>query len=128
MYESTGLYGESTVRKVEPQTGKVLRQKALSSSYFGEGLEIVGDKLIQLTWKSRKAFVYNVSTFEVLQSFTFSTARNEGWGIASNGTVLVVSDGSEYLHIWDIETYTELKRVRIIDQVTGNNLCSSKNL
>jgi len=120
LYESTGLYGQSTIRKVNPISGDIIMQQSLDSIYFGEGLELVGDKLIQLTWRRRTAFVYNVTTFDLINSFTFTTNQNEGWGIASNGTHLVVSDGSEYLHIWDINSFTELSRIQVIDSATGN--------
>ena len=82
LYESTGLYGYSTLRRVKLETGEVLQLYALPDGYFGEGITIVGDRIIQLTWLENKGFVYDKHSFELLQEFNYST---EGWGITYDG-------------------------------------------
>jgi len=75
--------------------------------------------LLQLTWRKQTGFLYDLDTLDLVGSFSFQTTRNEGWGVASNGSIIVVSDGSEYLHLWDITTFSEVKRIRITDQISG---------
>ena len=101
-YESAGRYGQSTLRRVEIETGEVLQSIELDEEYFAEGLELVGDQLIQLTWQEETAFVYDLETFEQTATFTYET---EGWGICSNDEYLYVSDGSSFIHVRDIETF-----------------------
>ena len=76
LYEGTGLYGQSTLRRVELETGNVIQLHFLSSDLFGEGITIFGDKIIQLTWQAGRGFVYDKTSFELLQEFSYST---EGW-------------------------------------------------
>ena len=111
-YEGTGLYGHSSLRKVEPESGKVLQQISLAPTLFGEGITIFGDKLYQLTWKSKVGFVYNKDSFELLQEFHYPT---EGWGITHDGQKLIMSDGSDTLYFWNPETLEEVGRVRVFD-------------
>jgi glutamine cyclotransferase len=95
LYESTGLNGESTLRRVDITTGKTLQRIDVSSEYFAEGLALVGDELLQLTWQTRIGFVYDRATFKQKRTFTYKT---EGWGIAYDGSSrLVMSDGSDTL-------------------------------
>jgi glutamine cyclotransferase len=102
LFESTGQYGESTLREVDPETGDVLRSIPIDEAYFAEGLERVGDKLIQLTWKAGIAFIYNLDTFEQIGTFNY---EGEGWGLCYDGTYLFMSDGSPFLEIRDPETF-----------------------
>ncbi|NLX10833.1 MAG: glutaminyl-peptide cyclotransferase [Chloroflexi bacterium] len=102
LFESTGQYGASTVREVDPETGDVVRSIDVPEEYFGEGLERVGDRLIQLTWKENTAFVYDLETFEQIDTFTY---EGEGWGLCSDGEYLFMSDGSPFLSIRDLETF-----------------------
>lgn len=102
LYESAGRYGESTLREVDPETGEVLRSVEVSEEYFAEGLERVGDKLIQLTWQENTAFIYDLETFEQIGSFAY---EGEGWGICYDGTHVFVSDGSPFLTLRDPETF-----------------------
>ncbi len=97
-YEGTGLYGQSSIREVDPASGEVLRSLDLSADYFGEGIALVGRRLYQLTWRSHKGFVYNVDTFEQLASFSYDT---EGWGLTYDGERLIMSDGTDTLHFID---------------------------
>ncbi|HEY85509.1 MAG TPA: glutaminyl-peptide cyclotransferase [Chloroflexi bacterium] len=111
-YEGTGLYGRSSLRKVEPESGKVLQQINLAPTLFGEGITIFGDKLYQLTWKSKVGFVYNKDSFDLLQEFYYPT---EGWGITHDGQKLIMSDGSDTLYFRDPETLEEVGRARVFD-------------
>jgi glutamine cyclotransferase len=113
LYESTGVEGESSVRKVDIATGKVLQKIDLPSAYFGEGLVLWKDKLIQLTWRSRIGFVYDLATFKQLRTFSYS---REGWGITHDGKRLIMSDGSAYLFFWDPETFRETGSLEVTDK------------
>ncbi len=104
-YESTGLYGESTLREVIPETGEVLREVDVPPEYFAEGLTLVGDRLIQITWQAGEAFVYNLDTFEQTDTFSYD---GEGWGICYDGEALMMSDGSSTLTRRDPETFSVL--------------------
>lgn len=104
-YESTGLYGRSTLREVDPVTGAVLRQVALEDRFFGEGLALVEGRLVQLTWREETAIVYDLSTFRELARLSYD---GEGWGLCYDGTVLYRSDGSSILTLHDPETFAVL--------------------
>jgi glutamine cyclotransferase len=113
LYESTGLYGRSSLRKVELKTGMILKKHSLPSLFFGEGITLLGTKIIQLTWKSRMGFVYNKESFEVLQTFHYPTS---GWGITNDGRQLIMSDGSSTLFFLDPETFKEVDKIEVLDQ------------
>ncbi len=104
-YESTGIYGESSLREVVPETGEVLREVELSPDLFAEGLTLVADRLIQITWKAGVALVYNADTFEQTDTFSY---EGEGWGLCFDGDELVMSDGSATLTRRDPETFAPL--------------------
>lgn len=112
LYEGTGMWGESSLRKVELETGKVLQIHRLPSEIFGEGIVLWEDKIIQLTWQHRKGFVYDRETFTLLREFSYPT---EGWGITHDGSRLIMSDGSATLFIWDPETLQEIGRIEVRD-------------
>jgi len=109
-YESTGLYGQSTLRRVEFPSGSVTRQVSLTRQYFGEGLAMVGDRLVQLTWTTRRGFVYDRSTFGVLGEFSYDT---EGWGLTFDGTSLILSDGSDVLTFLDPDSYLPTRTLNV---------------
>lgn len=119
LYEGTGLYGESNLRKIDATTGQIIQQSTtLSNEYFGEGIALYTDasnnhRIIQLTWKEQTGFIYDRDTLTQLTSFPFSTKRNQGWGITVRKNTFIVSDGSRVLHIWDKSTLKEIKRVRV---------------
>ena len=113
LYESTGLYGHSSLRKVDLKTGMVLKKHSLPSLFFGEGITVFGTKIIQLTWKSKMGFVYNKENFAVLQTFHYPT---EGWGITNDGRRLIMSDGSSTLYFFDPETFKEVDKIDVFDQ------------
>ena len=109
-YESTGLYGQSSLRKVVIESGEVLQQSDLPSEYFGEGLTIWEDNLVQLTWRENVGFVYDLADFSLKDQFTYST---EGWGLTHNGSDLIKSDGSATLFFLDPETYQITDRITV---------------
>ena len=113
LYESTGLEGLSSIRRVELQTGQVLARQPLTGTYFGEGIAIVGEKLYQLTWQERTGFIYNKTTFVQQGEFSYPT---EGWGITFDGERLIMSDGTARLYFWDPDTLAELGTLDVHDE------------
>ena len=113
LYEGTGLNGASSMRRVELETGKILQIQDLDSRYFGEGLALWDDRLIQLTWRSQVGFIYDRKTFQKLGQFTY---RTEGWGLTQDGQNLIMSDGSNNLYFLDPNTFGEVKRISVQDQ------------
>lgn len=112
-FESTGLQGESSLRRVEIATGKVLQRRSVDARYFAEGLALVGDALVQLTWHHKTGFVYDRKTFALRQTLSYAT---EGWGLAYDRTGgLVLSDGSDRLFFLDPQTYAVLRTIRVTD-------------
>ena len=112
IYESTGLYGRSSLRKVELDTGKILQIRDLPEQYFGEGITIFGDRIIQLTWQSEVGFIYDKQDFSQLGEFNYDT---EGWGVTSDGQRLIVSDGTSTLHLLDPDSLEETKWIEVYD-------------
>jgi glutaminyl-peptide cyclotransferase len=102
LYESTGLYGSSTLRRVDPASGTVLQDVALAQNYFGEGIALVGDSIIQLTYREATAFVYDRTSFAVTGTFSFS---GEGWGLCFDGTSIWQSNGTTVLTVRDPVTF-----------------------
>ena len=112
LYESTGRYGASSIREVEIETGQVARISALNARLFGEGLTIIGDRAYQLTWRSGLGIVYDLATFDVLDTFRY---EGEGWGLTHDGSHLILSDGSASLRFLDAESYEQLRRLTVRD-------------
>jgi glutamine cyclotransferase len=112
LYEGTGLYGKSSLRKTVLESGDVEKRLNLPARLFGEGITIVQDKLIQLTWRSHVGFVYARDSFELIRIFQYST---EGWGITYDGKRLIMSDGTEHLYFINPETYEISGKVRVYD-------------
>lgn len=106
LYESAGQYGESGLLQLNAETGAVIRRRDLWRSYFGEGIALVGKRLIQMTWLERIAFVYNVDTFEMVGAYRY---EGEGWGLCYDGTDLYMSNGSADIFIRDPNTF-EVKK------------------
>lgn len=109
-YESTGLYGRSSLRQVNPSDGRVLRQVELAETYFGEGIALCDDRIYQLTWRERRAFVYDRASFTLLQTFTYQT---EGWGLTYDGKYLIMSDGSATLTFIEPQTFTPVLKLPV---------------
>ena len=121
LYESTGLNGSSTLRKVELETGNILQLHKLPTEFFGEGITIYKDRIIQLTYRSNVGFVYNKDSFELLKKFDYST---ESWGLTYDGKHLIMSDGTSTLYLLDAETFREAGRINVHDKdgpVSGLN-------
>lgn len=112
LYEGTGLYGQSTLRRVKLETGEVLASRSLPGQYFGEGIAVVRDSVYQITWRSGEGFVYRKDDFGPVGSVTYAT---EGWGLTWDGSRLVMSDGSATLYFRDPNTFQETGRVTVTD-------------
>jgi glutamine cyclotransferase len=110
IYESTGLEGQSSLRKVVLETGAVIQQRSVAAEHFAEGMVDWGDRLIQLTWRSKQGFVYDLATFEPTRVFGYD---GEGWGLARDDTRLIMSDGTSTLRFLDPETLTESGRIDV---------------
>ena len=112
LYEGTGLQGRSSLRKVELETGDVLQIHNLASEYFGEGISVVGDRIWQLTWKNKTAFLYDKETFEQVDTVQYPT---EGWGLTYDGERLIMSDGTATLYFRDPQTFAQIDSVQVHD-------------
>lgn len=112
LYEGTGLNGRSTIRKVDLKTGDIILIHKLPDKFFGEGITVYENKIIQLTWKSNIGFVYDRNNFELIKTFNYST---EGWGITHDGKRLIMSDGTSILHFLNPETFEEIGQVEVFD-------------
>ncbi len=110
LFESTGRYGESSVRRVDVPTGEVQARVAVDSALFGEGLARVGSELVQLTWKAGRALVYDLETFAALREFTY---EGDGWGLCYDGEALWMSDGSNALERRNPQDFTVLATVEV---------------
>jgi len=112
LYESTGLNGQSSIRRVDLTTGDVMQEHSLPSQYFGEGMTIIDNRVIQLTWRSNIGFIYDKNTLAVLSNFTYPT---EGWGLTFNGTQLIMSDGTSNLYFLNATTFQRTGQVYVHD-------------
>ena len=112
LYESTGQYGDSRLRRIDPETGVVVQQVYTSPAFFGEGLAAVDDQLVMLTWKAERAFVYDADRFEQVGMFRY---RGEGWGLCHDGgrRRLIMSNGSETLTFRDLTTFEQRSSIRV---------------
>jgi len=114
--ESTGLYGQSSIRLVEPADGSILNIQPLAASFFGEGATVVGDTAWQITWTSGTAFRYRLADLSVIEQVSYD---GQGWGICYDGQRLVMSDGTDTLTFRDPETFAVLGTVQITDEGAG---------
>ncbi len=112
LLESTGLKADSSLRRVNLDNGQILLEYDLPYDYFGEGITVVGDKIVQLTWQNGVGFVYDKSTFELLGNFSLNT---EGWGITYDGNRLIMSDGTSNLYFLDPNTYQTIGSINVHD-------------
>ena len=112
LYESTGQYGESSLRRVEPTTGKIMTRVDLPPQFFAEGLTCVDDALFQLTWRENVCFVYDKKTFQLKRRFQYP---GEGWGLTYDGRQLIMSDGTNVLRFLDPKTFRQLHRVEVTE-------------
>jgi len=112
LYEGTGQVGNSSLRKVELATGRVVQKFDMPQPFFGEGITIVNQKIVQLTWQSQTGFIYDRASFQVLKSFTYP---GEGWGLTNDGKQIYMSDGSAQIRWWDPMSLKEIKRITVKD-------------
>lgn len=115
LYEGTGLNGRSSLREVRLETGEVIQKVDLGPEFFGEGITLVKDKVLQLTWKSGVGFVYDLQTFHLMRRFSYS---GEGWGLAANDSEIFLSDGTSDIRILDPATLKETRRLKVHDGST----------
>lgn len=111
--ESTGLNGQSTLREAEVKTGRVLKQIGVPAQFFAEGLAVLGDRAYQLTWQSHKGFVYDADTFRLEREFAY---EGEGWGLATDGRALVLSDGTNRIRFLDPATFQVLRTIEVLEE------------
>jgi glutamine cyclotransferase len=109
LLESTGMRGRSSVRELELETGAVLRRADLPKDEFGEGIALLGERIYQVTWKSKRGFVYDARTFAPIDSFTY---EGEGWGMTTDGARLYLSDGSSRIRVIDPDGFRVVRTIR----------------
>ena len=112
IYESTGQYRESKLRKLNYKTGKVIKNINLADEYFGEGLTILNDKIYQLTWQEDTGFVYDINSFDKLSSFKYGNSK-EGWGLCNDDNTIYKSDGTEKIWLLNPETLVEQDYIQV---------------
>ena len=112
LFEGTGQYGGSSIREVDVRTGRVLRKRDIDKKYFGEGIVLIGDVLYQITWQENVAFMYDVKTFAPKGQFKY---EGEGWGLATDGTSIIMSNGSSALAYRDPKTFALQKSIVVTD-------------
>jgi len=115
LYESTGEYGFSSLRQVNLEDGVIQHEVLLPNQYFGEGLTVVNDSLVQLTWREKIGFIYDKETFGLLGNFSYSS---EGWGLTFNGSALIMSDSTSKLTFLDPVTFQMIRQVNVHDGIT----------
>ncbi len=113
LYESTGLKGRSWLRKEKVETGQVLQQIDLDPQYFGEGITILNQQIVQLTYTTEIGFVYDQSTLRVKRTFNYS---REGWALTNDGQNIYMDDGSAQIRVWDPITLQEKRRITVHDR------------
>jgi glutaminyl-peptide cyclotransferase len=114
LYESTGLYGHSSLREVDPTTGEVVRQVNLDESLFAEGITVVGETLVMLTWREGLALVFDIESLDVVANHTYA---GEGWGLCYDGTHLVMSNGTSELAFRDPDDFSVVSTLQVTDQL-----------
>ncbi len=117
LFESTGHYGKSTLKKVNLETGEAYKEIEIPQKYFAEGITILNDKIYQLTWKEKVGFIYDVDTFEMLDQFAYNESK-EGWGLTNDGQRLYKSDGSEKIWFLNPETLAEEDYIQTVTHRT----------
>ena len=120
LYESTGQYGESSLRKTDYKTGAVLKNVRLSDSYFGEGLTILNNKIYQLSWREKTGFIYSLKTLEQTGTFVYGDSK-EGWGLCNDGKTIYKSDGTEKIWRLNPNTLAEMDYIEIFTNTSKIN-------
>src|SRR5215467_10877463 len=114
LYEGTGMFGRSSVRKIDLDSGRIIQRYDLPQPFFGEGITVLNQQILELTWQSQTGFVYDKSSFQVLRSFDYP---GEGWGLTNDGKQIYMSDGSANIRVWDGATLKEIRRITVKDGV-----------
>ncbi|KAH7416464.1 hypothetical protein KP509_14G092800 [Ceratopteris richardii] len=114
LYESTGMYGSSSVRKVHLQSGQVLQMHRMERNFFGEGLTLLNDRLFQVAWRIRSGFIYDTQSLSMLGRFNHP--MKDGWGLATDGKYIYGSDGTSTIYVMEPSTFKEERRVLVKDQ------------
>jgi glutamine cyclotransferase len=109
LFEGTGLYGRSSLRKIELKSGRILEKINLDKKYFGEGITILNDKIYQLSWQENTAFVYDLN-FRLLGSYNY---QGEGWGLANDGQNLIMSNGSQFIYFRNPENFEIIRKIEV---------------
>jgi len=112
LYESTGLKGRSSLRKVRLETGEVVQRIDLAAELFGEGITLFKNEIVQLTWQAQTGFVYKLADFRLQRQFSY---RGEGWGLASDGHEIFMSDGTAEIRVLDLVTLAEKRHFTVHD-------------
>src|SRR6267143_742864 len=121
LYEGTGLVGRSSLRKINLETGQVLQRFDVPPPFFGEGITVLNQQIVQLTWQSQTGFVYDKSSLRIISSFNYP---GEGWGMTNDGKQIYMSDGTSQIRVWDAATLKEVRRITVKDgsrEVTALN-------
>lgn len=113
LYESTGLNGNSSLKKIEIESGRAIKEIKLGEKYFGEGLAILNNKIYQLTWKNQEGFIYDLNTFREIRKFSYS---GEGWGLTTDGKTLFMSDGSSTIFLIEPELFKIVGKIEVHDK------------
>ncbi len=113
LWESTGQYGASSLRKVELKTGKVIKQISVPANYFAEGMTVFQNKVFQLTWQEHKGFIYDPATFQKQGEFNYT---GEGWGLTHDGESLIMSDGTDRIRFLDPSTLTTTRTISVTER------------
>ena len=125
LYESTGQYGQSTLRRVEPKSGTVTAFVNLPPQFFAEGLALIDNSLFQLTWRENTCFIYDKATLQKQEQFQYS---GEGWGLAYTGKSLILSDGTNVLRFFDPKTFKQKHKIEVVDNPRNQRLVPIRNL
>jgi glutamine cyclotransferase len=115
LLESTGQAGTSSLRRVEPETGKVLKKINVPRPYFAEGITFFKGKIYQLTWQHQLGFIYEAESFEKLGEFSY---RGEGWGLTNDGSSLIMSDGTNRIRFLDADNFQVIRTISVLDRLT----------
>ena len=113
-YEGTGEKGNSYLKKVDVKSGKTIQQVKLDTAYFGEGITVIDNKILQITWNEKTAFEYDKNSFKLIKQFPFSVGQ-AGWGLAFDGEKILNSDGTNTIYFLDKNTYKQLGSIDVYD-------------
>lgn len=128
IYESAGLYGRSSLRIVDPESGKILKMVKLDKRYFAEGIAIVNNRVHMLTYHEKQMLIFDASSLELQQTLHISTATGEGWGLTTDGKHLIASDGSELLSVYEIPSSTQTEEVRKVKEIVVKEASSGRRV